>query len=60
MKFGDIIVNGYASENNPRKQGVFVKQSNRSIQLTDMKGLFWYTDTENDKLECIGSVLKER
>lgn len=58
MKFGDIIVNGWASEDNPHRVGIFVKSNGKTIHLTDGKGNFW--DTLNDKeakLNVIGSAL---
>ena len=58
MEFGDIVVNGWASENNPHRVGIFVKNKGKVIEFTDGKGDFW--DALNDKgakLEVIGSAL---
>lgn len=58
MKFGDIVVNGWASENNPHRIGIFVRNKGKTIQLTDGKGHFWetYNDKES-KLIVMGSML---
>lgn len=61
MKFGDIIKNGYVSEDNPRRIGIFVKDRIFDMELTDGKGKFWTlvsNDPEN-RYEVIGTVLKE-
>lgn len=60
VKFGDVVVNGHASEQNPRRIGIFVKCKPKKIQLTD--GLnFWdiYTDKES-RFVIVGSILKEK
>lgn len=41
LKFGDIIENGWAAENNPNKFGIVVKARGHSINCTDGKGRFW-------------------
>ena len=57
LKFGDIIVNHWAGDKNPTKQGVFVRKKRRTIELTDMRGKFWEPYNDNDsKLEKIGSI----
>jgi len=43
MKFGDIIINPYASKGNPHRKAVFVRDCGKSIELTDMSGTFWRT-----------------
>lgn len=48
-KFGDIVINPFASDNNPHKIGFVVRIFNRqgrvnpgwAIELTDMNGDFW-------------------
>jgi hypothetical protein len=58
FKFGDIIVNHHASEDNPHRKGVFVNYDKNTIVLTDMKGDFWFPLLDNDAiLEKVGSVL---
>jgi len=44
MKFGDAVVNTAASENNPIKYAIFVREQKRYIQVTDGKGNFWQAD----------------
>lgn len=65
FKFGDIIENGYASENNPIRTGVFINYGYRNgrcnpgkyLNLTDMNGRFWEYGVDNDKLMKIGNIL---
>jgi len=61
LKFGDIIVNHWAGNGNPHKQGVFVRNKKQTIELTDMKGNFWesYNDKEA-KLEKIGNIFDDK
>jgi hypothetical protein len=48
-KFGDVIENGWASENNPTRRGYFVREfvrrgrlnPGRTWQITDGRGRFW-------------------
>lgn len=58
LKFGDIIVNHWASDNNPNKKGVFVRFHYRSIIVTDMYGNFWEPSFDHkSKIEIIGTVI---
>lgn len=41
LKFGDVIENGYASEDNPRRTAIVVKARGHSINCTDGNGDFW-------------------
>lgn len=60
FKFGDLIENHYASEDNPRRIGIFVKKdSNGHFEITDGKGKFWTSAYDNDKLVKIGSVIHD-
>ena len=60
MKFGDIVENEWASKDNPRRIGIFVRHCKRDIEVTDGKGTFWHTMKDKDsKTFVIGSVLKE-
>jgi len=43
LKFGDIIINYWASEDNPHRRGIFVRYKKNLIQCTDGKGDFWKT-----------------
>ena len=66
FKFGDVVENGWASEDNPTRTGVFVRKGSREgtmnagpyIRLTDMKGKFWESPIGPcHRLKVIGSVL---
>ncbi len=59
FKFGDIIENYYASEDNPRRIGIFVKKTSKGLEMTNGKGSFWLSAHDNEKLVKIGSVLGE-
>lgn len=41
VKFGDTVINGYASKNNPGRVGFFVKMGEKHIICTDGKGYFY-------------------
>lgn len=49
LKFGDLIENGWASDDNPTKRGYFVRRGINSgrvnsgpyIEVTDGRGKFW-------------------
>lgn len=69
FKFGDIVENGWASEDNPTRKGVVVKRGVTKgrlnpgpfVQLTDMKGEFWECGAGKDhKLSVVGSVLPDK
>ncbi|WP_028547221.1 hypothetical protein [Paenibacillus taiwanensis] len=58
FKFGDLIENDYASHENPRRIGIFVRKNSKGhFEMTDGKGTFWLSAADNDKLVKIGSVL---
>ena len=57
FKFGDILINGWASEDNPSRYGIFVKKVSKGYELTDGKGKFWVTSKDNHKLSVIGNSL---
>lgn len=57
FKFGDVIVNGYASLDNPLRKGIFVKEMSSGLQMTDGKGKFWING-RHDKLIKIENVIK--
>lgn len=58
FKFGDVVENGWASEDNPTRVGVVVEKTGGHVRLTDMKGKFWESPTlVGHKLKVIGSVL---
>ena len=58
LKFGDIIDNGCASENNPFKFGIVVysrSTRNGGIRLTNGRGKFWTVDP-HDRIVKAGSI----
>jgi hypothetical protein len=58
FKFGDIIENEWASGSNPRRKGIFIRYSGKTIELTDMVGNFWNTYNNKDsKNKKIGNIL---
>lgn len=60
MKFLDIVENGYASENNPRRIGIFIRKTGRNFEMTDGKGNFWLSAGDNEKLTVIGNLLDKK
>lgn len=67
-KFLDIIENGYASEINPTRTGVYIRDVYRRgklnpgkyMILTDRTGkLQWEVGYENERLKVIGNLLDE-
>ena len=65
IKFGDVIINHFASEDNPTREGVFIRHIRRQktpcIQVTDTKGKFWELFFDKGcKIEIIGNLLKEK
>lgn len=60
FNFGDLIENHYASADNPRRRGIFVKKNSKGhFEMTDGRGSFWLSASDNEKLVKIGSVLGE-
>lgn len=60
FKFGDIIENHYAGQDNPHRTGIFVKRTTKGhYEMTDGKGKFWLSAKDNEKLVKVGNVLKE-
>jgi len=57
MKFLDIVENGYASKDNPRRIGIFINRSGRNYEMTDGKGKFWLSSCDNERLKVIGNLL---
>jgi hypothetical protein len=59
LKFGDIIENGWASEDNPRRFGIVVNPRAFSIQCTD-KIIFWdLLFSPDSKIKVHGNVLND-
>lgn len=59
FKFGDIIENGWTSEDNPLRKSIFVRHKKKTIEVTDGKGEFWevYHDKEN-RNKKIGTIFE--
>jgi len=68
-KFGDLIENGWASDNNPQKISVYIKTNyhkgrinhGKYFNLTDMKGDFW--ELPNDKesrSKIVGNIIDKK
>jgi hypothetical protein len=61
-RFLDIIENGYASEDNPRHTGIFIRSGYRSGRvnpgkywvLTDGDGDFWEMPAKSDRQKIVG------
>lgn len=60
MKFLDIVENGWASEDNPHRIGIFIRKKGRNFEVTDGKGDFWLCAGDNAKLKVIGNLLDRR
>jgi DNA-binding XRE family transcriptional regulator len=58
FRFGDIIENGYASNDNPTRIGIFIKLGSKGYECTNGKGRFWTIPTDNDKLKHLGNTLR--
>ena len=59
LKFGDIIENGCASPDNPRRIGIVVKARAYSINCTD-KNEFWdLLFDSHSKIKIHGNVLND-
>jgi hypothetical protein len=58
FKFGDVVVNGYASLDNPIRKGIFVKETSKGYEMTDGKGRFWISG-KHDKLIKIENVVRD-
>jgi len=57
LKFGDIVKNEWASEDNPQRIGILVRSSGRMISCTDGKGHFWeFNNDKHSRLIKIGSL----
>ena len=58
MKFGDIVDNGYASDDNPTKYGIVIYSRGArqgGIRMTDGKGKFWTVDP-HDRIKVVGRI----
>lgn len=46
FKFGDKVINPWASDNNQIKVGIFVRSLKRYYEFTDGNGKFWQVTME--------------
>lgn len=60
LKFGDIVINGWAGDENPRRKGIVVEMEERKVRLTDGKGNYWWLiNDDGAKFVIIGNALRE-
>jgi hypothetical protein len=60
LKFGDIIENGWASVDSPRRFAIVVKAKKYYINCTDGKGVFWdLIFNSNSKIRIHRNTLNE-
>lgn len=67
-RFLDMIENGYASESNPHRIGIYIRSAKRTgrlnpgkyMVLTDGKGDYWELGYDNDRLEIIGNYAQKK
>lgn len=57
LKFGDTVVNEWASEDNPTHNGIVVRVDRHFVACTNGKGEFWEVFIDGNKLRKTGSVL---
>ena len=57
-KFGDLVINGWASHSNPHKIGIVIKQRKSMITFTDGRGDFWThaIDKVEPRLKKVGHL----
>ena len=41
FKFGDIVINHYASKDNPQRVGIVVSCNHKTLRCTNGRGDFW-------------------
>jgi hypothetical protein len=70
--FGDTVENGWASEDNPTRQGFFVREfkrigrlnPGRTWEITDGRGKFWEINphyiAEDDRLKVTAALLRRQ
>jgi hypothetical protein len=65
-KFLDLVENGWASEDNPLRVGIFIRRGVRPtgrmnpgpyFELTDGKGEFWTVSARSERLRIVGNLL---
>ncbi len=60
LRFGDIIENGHASEDNPRRIAIVVKPRKHSINCTDGKDDYWdLVFTMLSRIKVLGNALND-
>jgi hypothetical protein len=55
FQFGDVLLNHWASEKNPQRIGIFVRELKNTYLLTDGKGKFWESMKKDAKLEKLAA-----
>jgi hypothetical protein len=59
FKFGDKVLNRYASEDNPHRIGIVTSCTSDKVTCTDTRGDFWtFRNDKHLKLELIGSIMQ--
>lgn len=56
MRVGDIVVNGWASDENPQKVGVFIGMSGRYRVFTNNGKKKWRMDTKEGRQLVVGHL----
>lgn len=59
LKFGDIIENGHASEDNPRRISIVVKARKHSINCTDGNDYWDLVFTMLSRIKVLGNALND-
>lgn len=56
MKFGDIVINGWASNDNPNKVGVVVSHVGKTVRLTNGRRNWTHIADKDAKLMVLGRI----
>lgn len=59
LKFGDIIENGHASEDNPRRISIVVKARKHSINCTEGNDYWDLVFTMLSRIKVLGNALND-
>lgn len=58
LKFGDIVINHWASDRNPHRKGIVVRVDPKTVYCTDGKGEFWHLVKDSEsKIVRVGSLI---
>jgi hypothetical protein len=63
--FLDLVENGWASDTNPTRVGIFIRRLKRTgrlnpgwtLVLTDGEGKFWEVSARSERLRVVGNLL---